>query len=146
MQQLSGSSGRGRTFIPSTVRIFSGGGGGRAAGPANLDPKMMPLGGVGGLPAPVVRPDSSSIRAAIPACSCNSSSFALASATIAGKGLSVGFEPTGCWIDTGAALIGGGLGGRYGRRSHSLHRGIGRLFVRGSSDEGGGSRQDAGDV
>ena len=80
MQQLSGSSGRGGTFIPSTVRTFSGGGGGRAAGPANLDPKMIPPGdggGVGGLPAPVVRPDSSSIRAAISACSCNSSCCAL---------------------------------------------------------------------
>jgi hypothetical protein len=99
MQQLSGSSGRGGTFIPSTIRIFSGGGGGRAAGPANRDPKIIPPGGSGGvgdLPAPVVRLDSSSIRDAIAACSCSSASCSFASASSVENGLSVGFDATGC--------------------------------------------------
>src|SRR5271170_4462702 len=97
MQQLSGSSGRGGTVIPSTIRILSGGGAGLDAGPARRDPKMMPpAGGVGGLPAPVVRPDSSSIRAAMSCCFWCSS----ASAARSGNGLEEGLDPTGCCIDT----------------------------------------------
>jgi hypothetical protein len=84
MQQLSGSSGRGGTLIPSTVRTLSGGGAGLEAGPASLEPNMMLMGGESGaLPAPVVRPDSSSIRAA------SSSCFACSSA-ISGNGFEDG--------------------------------------------------------
>ena len=99
IQQLSGSSGRGRTLIPSTIRICSGGGAGFAAGPAKRDPKMIfPTGRVGDLPAPVVRPDSSSILDAMACCfSCSSSACAADS----GNGLDDGFELTGCCIDTG---------------------------------------------
>lgn len=72
MQQLSGSSGLGGTLMPSTILIFSGGGAGREAGPASLEPKMIfctgAVVGVGGRPAPVVRLDSSSIRAASSSC------------------------------------------------------------------------------
>lgn len=101
MQQLSGSSGRGGTLIPSTVLIFSAGGAGLEAGPASLDPKIIFwIGGVGDFPAPVVRPDSSSMREAI--CSCFSFSLAVAFAlsVIAGKGLSTGLCATGCCMDT----------------------------------------------
>jgi hypothetical protein len=124
--------------MPSTVRIFSGGGGGRAAGPANLDPKTIPGvrgwgGGVGGLPAPVVRPASSSILDAMTACSSCSASFSWASAMIAGNGLEAGFEPIGCWIDTKLVLVGWW---RYGHRIRSLRLGIESLFGRGSSDGG----------
>ncbi len=86
MQQLSGSSGRGGTLIPSTTLIFSAGGAGLEAGPASLDPKMIFwIGGVGGLPAPVVRPDSSSIREAIFSCVSLSSAAAFAFSAIAGN-------------------------------------------------------------
>ena len=97
MQQLSGSSGRGGTLIPSTIRIIPGSGGGLAAGPANLEPKIIPPTGVGGLPAPVVLPDSSSIRAAISAC-CSRSS--LSSSAFSGNGVWTCPSPMGCWIDT----------------------------------------------
>jgi hypothetical protein len=79
--------------MPSTIRIFSGFGPGLAAGPANRDPKMIPLTGVGVRPAPVVRPDSSSIREAISSCcSCSSA--------CSRNGLEAGLDPVGCCIDT----------------------------------------------
>jgi hypothetical protein len=74
-------------LIPSTILTLSGVGEGRDAGPANLDPNMIC--GVGGLPAPVVRPDSSSILDAISCCFSDSE-------VISGKGLDVGGDPTGC--------------------------------------------------
>lgn len=91
MQQLSGSSGRGGTLIPSTSRIFSGGGPGLEAGPARRDPNMMR--GVGGTLAPVVRLASSSMRAASCSCFCFSS-------TIVGNGFDSGGDEMGCCIDT----------------------------------------------
>ena len=54
--------------MPSTVRIVSGAGGGRAVGPARRDPNIiLPTGEVSILPGPLVRPDSSSIRRTIAA-------------------------------------------------------------------------------
>ena len=41
MQQLSGSSGRGGTLMPSTMRIVSGAGGSLGAGPERRDPNMI---------------------------------------------------------------------------------------------------------
>ena len=41
IQQLSGSSGRGGTLTPSTIRTDCGSGPARGAGPANREPKMI---------------------------------------------------------------------------------------------------------
>ena len=98
IQQLSGSSGRGSTLIPSTIRICSGWGAGLAAGPARRDPKMIfPTGGVGDLPAPVVRADSLSN---LDAMTCLFSSSSSACTVDFGNRLDDGLERTGCCIDT----------------------------------------------